>query len=393
MKRANGTGTVVYWGKNRRRPYSARIATGYDDLGKTIYKYLTDNNGEKYFKKRLEAEEVLLNYNKNKCCINIDKSEYTFKQIYEEYSKKYFPTPEEVKIEKETHKKAKGKFGVSNANNLKSAYNKCNDLYDKPYKTIKKRDFEDIIFKTEGCATVIQSLANLFKKLDNYAMENDIIIKGYASLIKVTEDMYLSVKREGIPYSYQEIHKLWNYYNKNNNIICDITLCTIYTGARIEELLFTKIKNINIDDAYFIAGLKTTAGKGRIIPIHNDIMNIFIKYYHLNKENEFLFTINNKKIDYNSQFLDMYKELMLELNMSHHNTHDGRKTLISELDRIGANKVCTNKIVGHKSGNIGEDVYTKKSLEELKSTINLVDYKSKKDDEITYLNLRKFTML
>lgn len=390
MKRANGTGCVVYWGKKRRRPYSARITVDYDDLGKAIHKYLTNDNGEKYFKKRLEAEEVLLNYNKTRGCIDIDKSEYTFKDVYEEYSIKYFPTKEEIKREKTEHIKARGKLGVSCANNLKAAYKKCSSIYDKVYKTIKKRDFEEIIFKTEGCATVIQSLSNLFRKLDNYAMENDIIIKGYASLIRVTEDMYLSVKREGIPYTYQEIHRIWNYNSTiTNNVICDITLCTIYTGARIEELLFTKIKNINLEEGYFIAGLKTSAGKGRIIPIHNDILNIFTKYYNLNKDNEFLFTIDNQKIDYNSQFLGAYKELMSKLKMQH-NTHDGRKTLISELDRIGANKVCTNKIVGHKSGNIGEDVYTKKSLEELKYTINLVDYKSKKDNNITYLNIKKF---
>lgn len=386
MKRANGTGTIVYLGKNRRRPYCVRITVGWTDKGKPIYKLLTDKNGEKYFATRREAEDVLNNYNKNKKYINLDKQDYTFKQVYEEYSNKYFPTKEEAKIEKETHQKAKGKLGISNANNLRAAYNKCSDLYDKVYKSIKKSDFEEIINNTDGCATVIQSLPNLFRKLDNYALEYDIILKGYADLLKVTDDMYNPTQREGIPYTYQEIDKLWNY---KEDLARDITLCTVYTGARIEELLFTKIKDINIQDGYFIAGLKTSAGKGRIIPIHKDILYIIIKYYNLNKDNEFLFTIDNKKIDYNSQFLNMYDSLMLELNMSEHNTHDGRKTLSTELNRVGANKICINKIIGHKNGNIGDDVYTKKSLEELKYTINLVDYKSKKSEKLTYISAFK----
>lgn len=386
MKRANGTGTVCCAGKNRRKPYYARITTGWDDEGKAIYQILSNRTGEKYFSKRVEADYVLSEYNKYKKHIDVDKSEYTFKQVYEEYSNKYFPTKEEAEIEKETHKKARGKFGVSNANNLRSAYKKCKDLYDKPYKTIRKHDFEEIINKTTGSQTVIQSLPNLFRKLDNYALEYDIILKGYANLLKVTEDMYNPVQREGIPYTYQEIDRLWKY---KPCLERDITLITIYTGLRIEEVLFTKIKDVHIVNGYFIAGLKTSAGKGRIIPIHKDILYIIIKYYNLNKENEFLFTIDNKKIDYNSQFLNMYDSLMLELNMSEHNTHDGRKTLSTELDRVGANKICKNKIIGHKNGNIGDDIYTKKSLEELKYTISLVDYKSKKDVKMTYLNLKK----
>ena len=254
-------------------------------------------------------------------------------------------------------------------------------IYDRMYKSLRKSDFEEIILETTGCGTVINSLANLFRKLDNYALEQDIIIKGYANLIKITDDMFLPVQYEGTPYSYKEIDTLWN----NSGLLeADITLATIYTGARIEELLFAKISDVNLEDRYFIAGLKTNAGKRRIIPIHDDIHSVFEYYYSKNRNNEFLFTIDNKKIDYNKQFLKLYNDLMDKLGMQHR-THDGRKTLHSELDRMNANKVCVNKIFGHKSGNIGDDVYTKKSIEELKETINLVDYKGKKNAKVTYL--------
>lgn len=380
MKRENGTGTIVNFGKNRRRPYAVRIVIGWTDEAKAIYKYLTDENGEKYFAKRKQAEEVLYNYNKEKGNINIEKSEYTFKEVYEEYSNKYFPNKEEIKIEKETHQKSKGKFGVSTTNNLKSAYKKCSNLYNKLYKSIKKSDFEEIINNTTGCATVINSLANLFRKLDDYALENDIIVKGYAALLKINDDMYTPVKNDGIPYTYTEIMKISKY---RGLLEADITLATIYTGARIEELLFTKISDIYIEDRYFIAGLKTNTGKRRIIPIHSNILPIFKYYYRKNINNEFLFTINDKKVDYNSQFLKLYRNLMKNLNMQH-KTHDGRKTLHSELDRLNINKVIINKIFGHKSGNIGDDVYSKKSLEELKEAIEKVDYLSKTNIKLTY---------
>lgn len=342
------------------------------------------NIGQKYFPDRTIPDLLLAKWNLEKGNIDLDKSEYTFEQVFKEYKNKYFPTKEELEIEKTTHKKTKGKLGKSTANNLQSAYKKCNKLYNRLYKSLRKSDFDDVILKTTGCGTVINSLANLFKKLDTYALSEDIILKGYADLIKITEDMYLPTQNEGIPYSYKEIIELWKHQGL---LEADITLCTIYAGTRIEELLFTKIEDIHLEETYFIAGLKTGNGRRRIIPIHHEILPIFQYYYRKNKNNEFLFTIDNKKIDYNSQFLKLYNMLMNKLEMQHHKTHDGRKTLHSELDRLQANKVCVNKIFGHKSGNVGDDIYTKKSFEELKETIELVDYRSKENMKITYLKV------
>lgn len=386
MKRINGTGCVTKLSGNRRNPWYAKTSVEYDPetLKRLPPKILSDDKGRKYFPERTIPDLLLAKWNLEKNNVDLDKSDYTFKQVFNEYKNKYFPTKEEIEIEKQTHKKTKGKLGKSTANNLQSAYKKCQNLYNKLYKSLRKDDFDNIILNTTGCGTVINSLANLFKKLDNYALSQDIIIKGYAHLIKITEDMYLPTQNEGVPYSYKEINTLWKYAGL---LEADITLSTIYTGTRIEELLFTKIEDIHLKESYFIAGLKTSSGKQRIIPIHHEIFPIFQHHYNKNKKNEFLFTINHQKIDYNKQFLKIYNLLMHKLEMQHHKTHDGRKTLHSELDRLQANKVCINKIFGHKSGNVGDDVYTKKSFEELKETIELVDYRSKENMKITYLKV------
>lgn len=383
MKRANGTGCVTRLSGNRRNPWFAKTPTTYDkETGKANPpKILSDDKGQKYFPDRTIPDLLLAKWNLENGNIDIDKSDYTFSQVYEEYKAKYFPTKEEILFEKRNHQKAKGKLGKSVASNLQSAYNKCSTLHNRLQKSLRKDDYMKIILNTVGCGTVIYSLSNLFKKLDSYALEQDIILKGYAELINITEDLYLPTQNEGTPYSYEEIDTIWNY---EGELVADITLTTIYEGTRIEEILFTKIEDVYIEDGYFIAGLKTNAGKRRIIPIHHEILPIFCKYY--NKNNEFLFTINNDKIDYDKQFLPMYNEFMNQLNMKH-NTHDGRKTLHSELDRLGANKVCVDRIFGHKSGDIGDDAYTKKSIEELKETIELVNYRNKKNTKITYLRV------
>ena len=45
------------------------------------------------------------------------------------------------------------------------------------------------------------------------------------------------------------------------------------------------------------------------------------------------------------------------------------------MDRLGINDVIINLIIGHKSDDVGKEVYTHKELEELQAAINLVTYK------------------
>lgn len=67
---------------------------------------------------------------------------------------------------------------------------------------------------------------------------------------------------------------------------------------------------------------------------------------------------------------------MNQLNMDHI-SHEARLTGRSELDRKGANKICIDRILGHKSQGIGEQKYTDKTIEELIETIELITYNIK----------------
>jgi hypothetical protein len=42
------------------------------------------------------------------------------------------------------------------------------------------------------------------------------------------------------------------------------------------------------------------------------------------------------------------------------------------LDSAGANKVCIDLMMGHKSKEVGERIYTHKTIEELKAAIELI---------------------
>lgn len=384
MKRANGTGTIVKLKGNRRKPWFAKATVGYKENGQPIQKPICNDKGEKYFETRPEAEEALIWWNKNHGNLNVNKLTYTFKQLFDEWSEIFIPTKEERKRMRKTHETIKGKLGLSNSMGLLAAAKKFKPLYNRKYSSIKKNEFQQIIYATEGKKTKIVDMRNLIMKLDDYALGEDIIMKGYGTLLELE---YEESESQRTPYTYETIEKIWEH---DRELIADIQLVLLYSGMRIEELLIIENENIYLEDGYLIGGLKTDAGKNRIIPIHHETQHIIERYY--NKDNKYLFTMENGERLYYDKYRLMYVEFMNSLDLDEDcTTHETRYTVRSEFDRLidegKVSKVCVNKILGHKSGEVGEDVYTQKTIEELKATIEMLDYRRKKNQKITYLRV------
>ena len=75
-----------------------------------------------------------------------------------------------------------------------------------------------------------------------------------------------------------------------------------------------------------------------------------------------------------SRFYSEWGKLMTSLDMRH-TPHECRHTFRSLLDSAGANKRCIDLIMGHKSRDVGERVYTHKTIKELKQAVMLIDVK------------------
>ena len=383
MKRANGTGSIVKLKGNRRNPWFAKATIGYKENGQAIQKPICNEKGDKYFATRTEAEEALIWWNKNHGNIKVNKLSYTFKQLYDEWEKIYIPTKEERSRMRQTHEIIKGKLGLSNSMGLLAAVKKFKPLWSRKYSSITKNEFQQIINKTEGKKTKLVDMRNLIIKLDDYALGEDIIMKGYGSLLEIE---YEQSEHQRSPYTYEVIDKIWQH---EGELIADILIILLYSGMRIEELLIVENDNINLDESYLIGGLKTKAGKNRIIPIHHEILSIIKRYY--NPNNHYLFTMPNGERFHYNKYRSMYIEFMKNLDINeNYTTHETRYTFRSELDRLGADDRCMDLIMGHQSGNTGNRVYNQKTIQELKTTVEMINYRKKKKEKITYLNASNF---
>lgn len=337
MRNPNGYGTVVKLSGNRRNPWAVRKTSGFNEKGYPIYL----NIG--YAPTREAGLIMLAEYNKSPWDIQADK--ITLEELYNLW------------LEKRAFK-----LGTSNVSSLKSAYNHCKKFEKVRYNQIKSYQMQDCIDNCGRGYSTQGAIKNLWGHLDRFAMELDIISKCYSDLL--TSDPIPETTKE--VFTSDEIQRVWD----NQQLPwADSLAFFLYTGFRISEVLEIKISNIDLAEGTIKAGVKTAAGKNRIVPIHSKIVHI-VQHRMNQSKSGYLFEYNGKRMN-QTTYREFWATLMEQLKMEH-TPHETRHTFRSRLDSAGANKVCIDRLMGHKSKGTGERVYTHKTIEELKLNIELI---------------------
>lgn len=336
VKNPNGYGSVVKLSGNRRNPYCARKTVGWTEKKYPIYKPVG------YFPTRSAAMIALAEYNRNP--YDLELSGITMKELFRRWSAREFP-----------------KFAPSSAAGHTVAFKHASALHNIPYKKIKAYQMQEIIDAC-GCGYSTQGMIkNMFGHLDRFALELDIITKCNSALIHAAPIQ----PKPRHPFTEEEINRLWQHADAP---YADTVLILLYSGMRISELLSLETANINLEERWMRGGIKTKAGKDRIIPIHPRIWELVCA--RVSDGGKLLISHKGRCIS-RTQYYLVWHRLMDRLGMVH-TPHECRHTFRSRLDSAGANKVCIDMMMGHKSKEVGERVYTHKTLEELRAALELV---------------------
>ena len=337
MRMANGSGSIVKLSGNRRKPYAVRITQGWRD-GKQHRKYLG------YYKTQMEAMAALADYHKSG--VNLDMSNKTLVEIYDVFMKR---------VEKKNLSR-----GVMNTHNM--VYRRLGKLGDKPMKEIKKAHLQtwlDAIDLKPGSKKQLRSsLVQVFE----YAFSNDIVQKNYAKGLEIDG----KVEKTGSIFTADQVKTLWEH--KENQTVQYI-LILIYTGLRISELLEIHKDNIHLDKNYMVGGMKTKAGKNRIIPIHHAIKP-FIEA-QLKEGNYIINSTHGGAMSY-SGIKSKFDRAMERFDWNH-TIHDTRKTAVSIMHGAKIPMETIRIIVGHSGKGVTEQVYLSKEPWELVEAINTIE--------------------
>ncbi len=339
MKRLpNNFGSIYKLSGNRRKPYAVRITDGCKLNGQANYKYLG------YYTTYKEALEALTSYNQNPYDLDLSKS--TIADMWEMFKKRRFD------------RISKSGQGIYNA-----AYKHLKPIHDKMIKDLKTYQLQTVIDEINRSWQTKSHVQTLLHQFFDIAIELDILNKNYAEFIKLDSKPQSEIHKA---FTQEEITTLFNVVFAEP--WADTVLIMIYSGLRPSELLSVRTKNVFLNEAYMIGGLKTKAGKERIIPLNNKVLPFVRKRY--NPDNTFLIEDNGQPISYGKYKL-MFKQLMEALSMKHL-PHDGRHTFASLADTAGMNKIAIKKIMGHASNDITEKVYTHKEINELLQNVNML---------------------
>lgn len=339
MRLPNGFGGVSKLKGNRRRPYAVRITQGWTDDGKQVVKYLG------YFKTRAEALQALSAYNTNP--YDISNHNTTMLELYNLWES-WLSTDK----------------GKELTQNYKSALHYSESLYGMKFIDIRKRHIQAVIDKCPKGYATKKNIKLLFTQLYRFAIDRDIVATNYAASCELPANEKSFMHK---PFTEEEIGLLWA--NLSDPAVC-IALVFIYTGLRPVELLQIKTKDVFLDKCYMVGGVKTAAGKNRVVPIANKIMPIIKSWY--NPDNEYL-CINHRdgKPILNYDRLRYYYWAGCKL-LKGHLPHDGRHTCATLLDNAEVSPKITKMILGHSSSDITERVYTHKTIAQLIDAINLI---------------------
>lgn len=335
----NGFGSVVLLGGKRRKPYAAYPPVkeyqlnGSPIRGKAIGYYETYH----------EAFSALSAWRDNPS----HPSEFTFSQVYEKFLADKFDDPA-----------SQLEYAPSTLKNYRWAYTKCTSLYNKPMNEIYRNDMQQIIDGLHLSYTSAGFMRTLFRGMFRYAMENGIVEKDYSEYVKIKQ------KREfekGVPFTPEEIEALWEHKSSYD---VRIALIMIYSGWRISEL---KTCNIDLRNGIMTGGLKTDAGKNRVVPIHPAIFPFVSEFDQAG------FSVGNYQ---DKRFHKMLTSLGFPYAATgeKHTPHDCRHTFSWLADRYKMDEFSKHLIMGHSLGkDVEKNTYGHRTVEELKAEMEKIE--------------------
>lgn len=337
MRNPNGYGSVARLSGNRRRPFVARKTRGWDDRGYPVYETIG------YFCTREEGMLALADY--NKCPFDVAASRITMEELFEKWRVSRMP-----------------KLSPALARALRSAYAHCASITGMRYKDVRAFHMQSCIDTCGHGYSTQWSIKNLFGHLDRFAMELDVIQKSYSTLTTAAAVPETSKH----PFTDAEVAALWALRAEP---WVDAVLTLLYGGWRISELLQLETANVDLSSETIRGGVKTRSGRNRLVPIHPRILPLICA--RAGEGGRYLFSYRGQKCS-NTRFYVFWRAIMARIGCDH-TPHECRHTFRSRLDSAGANKVCIDLMMGHKSREVGERVYTHKTIAELHEAIRMIE--------------------
>jgi len=348
----NGFGRITKINRNLANPYRVMVTIGHDSNGRPVGKLLKP---KAYFPTYNDAYMALVEYNRKPYELDNDT---TMAELYD----RWFASVENT-------------VAKTTLNGYRMAWHYCSSVYKVKVRDVRIRHIrycmergsyeKDGIIKAASPA-VKNRIKQLLNMLLDYAVEYELVDRNIARSVKLPKAICQELGEESkhICFTDSEMHTLWQNLGKVPYV--NIILLQCYSGWRPQELGLIKLANVDLEKWTFKGGLKTKAGKERVVPIHTCIRPIVRDLYKEASELDSNYLINATDScslvftydKYNARF----KHAIEELNMNpEHRPHDPRKQFVTMANEARVNEYAIKRIVGHTVQDVTEKFYTERS--------------------------------
>lgn len=349
-KRENGTGSIV-----RRKRANG---TKYVAYAPATYEEGPDGHVRKYqqplgsFDRKTDARAALDEYLKHPTT----KYNYTLRDLYEDWKSIAFQD-----ISKQT----------------KTNYTTCWDkictcpsprIADKMLREITTAEMRLVLdhYAKTLSKSYITKIKALLTQLYDYAMENNITDRNYASLVKLPK-METAKARAFSDLEFQKLEKDWSKVAGG-----DACLVLCYTGWRVTE--FCELTRFSYDpkSQTLTGGLKTDAGRDRTIPIHPKIQPIIARWF--TDSSGPLYPRKDGRAHTKDSFLrTVWRPCMDALDLPADLTpHSARHTCATRLSAAGVPAEDIQRIMGHADYSVTANTYINQDIAALRTSMEKV---------------------
>lgn len=355
-KLPNAYGSIYKMSGNRRKPFRA-VKTDKWIIDPVTNKRKQIRFTVGFYETREQAMIALAEYNKNPYDINTNT--ITFEEVYEKWSEGYFPTlgsPGSIRT-------------------ITAAYAYCSPIYKMRMADVRTSHLEGTIMDATVGDSTKSRMKSLFNMMYKYAIAHDIVEKDYAAVMFTSGNpIKKEVEKERVPFTSEEIELLWN--NVDTIPFVDMILVGIYSGWRPQELSILKLSDIDLEAGTMKGGLKTDAGRNRIVPIHSAIVPLIKKRIEhasslgsgslFNDESGQQGTVMTY-----DKYRKRFEKAMSRLKIQHR-PHETRHTFATKGKEAGMDEYILKLIMGHAIEDITEKVYTHRTIEQFKTEIEKI---------------------
>lgn len=346
IKRENGTGSVYKRKDLKRRPW---VATAPAILSWEHGTVCTTRQIIGYFATAQEAKDAIEQYRKNPTTrLNI-----TLEELFSEWKKISYQT-----ISKQTQ------------DNYNACWVKLAPLYQYKFREIRTAQMQEIIDHygqpNNGTSpmshSTISKIKALLTQLYDYAMQNDIVNKNYATFIVLPKQP----KRAKDSFSDIELEKIRRAADAVP--FADVILMLCYTGFRISEFLELTPFSYNAIDHTLTGGKKTDAGRDRVVPVH-PLIKPYLDRWLAKKGNTIICTDSGMPYTADKFRRQCYYPALEAIGIRRLSPHATRHTFATRLSAAGARAEDIQALAGHKDYNITANTYIHQNIDTLRNAI------------------------